>query len=191
MHLRARSGSSSPRSRAVPPGLWLKRGNRFAIVGAVGLLALILLLALALRGSQGGKDAYGISKGSVSYQEVSSRPEAHLYYRGSQVLESHAAPEKSKYRPAYVYTHLAAEATPQQIGDWYRDELLRKGWHLEGNTPQCCGGHEYYYLKARRERFDLTIFGTGLPQSLHYDGKGTVYSIHYEIGSCATRGGCS
>jgi hypothetical protein len=134
-----------------------------------------------------GTDAHGLPTGQVTHQQVLSRPEAHLYYPGAQVMESHGEAEIPSLlegnRPAYVETYLVVSDTPRQrIDEWYATKLTAAGWHLDSRTEP-----NVSYSKDTRESFTIWYFKVA-PPGINWDGKGTLYSIGYQIAPCSQAG---
>jgi hypothetical protein len=87
-----------------------------------GLLVVIGLCLVIVGAGWLVKGAIGLPTGVITYQQVLTRPEAHLYYPGSHVAESHGEGEQPSVLesdiPAYVQTYLvASDATPQQVDE--------------------------------------------------------------------------
>ena len=143
---------------------------------------LMLLSAACL-----AKDNHGLPTGVVTYQQVLSRPEAHLYYPGARVAESHGDGEIPSLlegnRPAYTDAHLvASDATRQRVDDWYEAKLTASGWHLDSRTEATVS-----YGRDTRESFTIWFLQSASPD-IEWDGKGVLYSIHYQIAPCSQAG---
>jgi hypothetical protein len=119
------------------------------------------------------------SCGEVTYKDVVSHAEAHLYYPGSHVVSKAGADEHSGLDtgrvPAGATTNLATDATLSEIYAWYKGELSSRGWTLR-KTETINGGYELF-TRGTRDVFQVS------PGS----GAGT-YSIQYMIlpADCAT-----
>jgi hypothetical protein len=117
--------------------------------------------------------------GGVTYKDVLSHPEAHLYYPGSRVVSKAGADEGSGLdtgrTPAGATTNLATDATLSEIYAWYKAELSSRGWKLR-KTETIGGGYELF-TRGTRDVFYVSA------------GSGTAtYEIRYLIipASCAT-----
>ena len=133
------------------------------------------------------RDAVGLPTGVVTYQQVLSRPEAHLYYPGAHVRESHGEDEQPSLlegnRPAYVQTFLVvSDATRQQIDDWYSTKLTASGWHVDSKADPLVS-----YARGTRESFTIWFYRVA-PPGIEWDGKGTLYTIGYQIAPCSGLG---
>ena len=145
-----------------------------------GLLVVIGLCLLVGGAGLLVRDAFGLPSGAITYQQVLSRAEAHLYYPGSHVAESHGDDAVQTVlegnRPAFVQTYLVvSEATRQQVDEWYRTKLTASGWRVDSRTDFGVG-----YVRGTREAFDIG-FPRVAPGDVPWDGKGTLYVIGYQI----------
>ena len=133
------------------------------------------------------KHALGLPTGVVTYQQVLSRPEAHLYYPGAHVVESHGDDEQPSLlegnRPAFVQTYLVvSDAARAQVDDWYRTKLTTSGWHVDLKTDA-----DVSYARGTRESFTIG-FAKVAPTGIPWDGRGTLYNIHYQLAPCSQAG---
>jgi len=134
-----------------------------------------------------GIDSYGLPTGTVTQQQVLSRPEAHLYYPGAHVVGSSSAGEVPSSlegnRPAFAETYLVVSNTSRQrIDDWYAKKLKEAGWHFDSrNDPNVS------YTRGTRESFTIWFFKAA-PTGVKWDGTGTLYSIGYQIAPCSRAG---
>jgi hypothetical protein len=123
-------------------------------------------------------DAFGLPSGNITYQQLLSRPESHLYYPGAKAIESHGDGVRQGLPnfPAFVQTYLVvSDVTWQQVDDWYRTKLTASGWRSDLKIDF---GASY----VRGDREDFTIgFPRIAPPGVPWDGKGTLYNIHYQI----------
>jgi hypothetical protein len=107
-------------------------------VGAVGLLA---------------------SCGSpVTQDDLAKRPEAHLFYPGSRVLETRGQNEQvteGGTRIAEVITDLSVDAQPDQIYSWYSHELTAKGWTLR--KSERVNGSFDLFTRGDRDLFAVAL----------------------------------
>lgn len=104
---------------------------RLAMLGAILLVgALLLLVFMTLF------PFVTLTYGDVpSYLEVNKRPEAHLYYPGSRVLEVDISGESRALEGGPIPAHASAliatsssSTSHSQVLAWYRDYLTRHGW---------------------------------------------------------------
>ena len=111
------------------------RPARILILAA--LLGAGAVVGLVLRGmiSKGAAtvDAAGLPLSPVSYQFVSSRTEAHLYYPAATVLRVLGAseqryPGEAVTNSAFAGAVLRTPDSPDQIYAWYRANLASSGW---------------------------------------------------------------
>src|SRR6266446_6446897 len=82
-------------------------------------------------------NAQGTPNGMVSYQFISSRPEAKLYYPNAKVFttfghsESHS---EAGISPAIAGAVMISGDPPEKIYQWYHDWLLAHGWHVDNHA---------------------------------------------------------
>jgi len=119
------------------------------------------------------------SCGGVTYKDVLSHPEAHLYYPGSRVVSKAGADERTGLdtgrMPAGATTNLATDAALSEIYAWYKAELTSRGWKLR-KTETIGGGYELF-TRGTQDVFQVSR-GSGA----------ATYSIEYLVipASCAT-----
>ena len=82
--------------------------------------------------------------GGVTYKDVVSHAEAHLYYPGSRVVSREGGDEErggldTGRSPAVATTDLATDATMSQVYAWYEGQLKSRGWKLR-KTETIDGG---------------------------------------------------
>jgi len=114
----------------------------------------------------------------VTQDDLAKRPEAHMFYPGSRVLETRGQNEQlteGGTRIAEVTTDLSVDAQADQIYSWYLRELTAKGWTLR-KTERANGSFDLF------TRGDRDLFEVGLGAS-----PGT-YTTSFSIvpASCAT-----
>ena len=144
-------------------------------------------LVLISTGCQAAKDANGLPTGPVTKQDLLARPESHLYYPGSRVIQSHAAGEVDRPLegdfPAAVQTYLEVDGvTDQEVYGWYQAELTRSGWHKDKQVAE-----DVDYSRDTRETLVVAVFA-GAPPGVPWDGRGKLYSIYYDIAPCSQEG---
>jgi hypothetical protein len=119
------------------------------------------------------------SCGGVTYKDLASHAEEHLYYPGSHVVNKAGGDEQSGLDtgrvPAKATTNLATDATISEIYAWYKSELSSRGWTLR-KTETINGGYELF-TRGTRDVFQVSP-GSGA----------ATYSIEFSIipASCAT-----
>lgn len=127
-----------------------------------GILEVLIIIIVLLLLFGVGEYVYSRYKHShVSYQEVSSRPEANLLYPGSTVIRKVGSGQEPSFAgnksPAFAGAVAATTATAQQVNDFYSKWMTAHGW-----TPYSIGlvGPEISaqgYQRGARERFTLGI----------------------------------
>lgn len=156
------------------------------------ILAIIILLLIVLSGIYWNffireiYDENNLPTRFVSYEFVSSRTEARLYYPGSQ--EYHRFGEDSA-RAGYAQAGaiLFSKDPPEKIYAWYRQWFTTHGWHYDeyafGGTATTQTSLEGY-RRGEREKFyvamnDKDSLGWVLGKKNSSDG--TVFEIRYFI----------
>lgn len=147
------------------------------------LAFVVLVVAAAVQVVRGVNDGYPFQ---VSAEWVRARPDASLFYPGSQVLaqaaqgeQDHPLAMSNASIPASAVSVLAVEATPQQILGWYRDQLRSQGWDDITDPARTTRPHADFGRGAR-EFIRIDVYG-GPPAGVRYSGSGTVYAITYGI----------
>lgn len=127
----------------------------------------------------------------VSYEFVSSRTEAKLYYPGSSVFTDFG---ESSTRAGYAHAGavLTSKDSQEQIYSWYRDWLLAHGWHYDryafvglADTQTSLQG----YVRGEREKFYVAMdeaenLGWTLGKKVPTDA--TVFEVDYFINPAPT-----
>ena len=86
-------------------------------------------------------DQYGIPSAPVSYEFVSSKPEAKLFYPNGKIYAPFGSgqeslwPEGTGYGVAFAGAVMVTTDSPEQIYAWYRDWLLSHGWQYSDYQP--------------------------------------------------------
>ena len=103
----------------------------------------------------------GLPRGPISYQEVSSHPEANLVFPGSSVVRKIGSGQLATFagdrNPAFAGAIAATHAAPEAVNAFYRQWMLQHGW-----TPYdvfLVGGQlsNEGYKRGPRERFTIGI----------------------------------
>jgi hypothetical protein len=121
--------------------------------------------------------------GRIYYEEMTNRPEAHLYFPASSLTGSDGYGEGAGhlfgFDDPWVRSDLIVEtATKEQVEAWYENELAVRGYALVAtNSP---GLREY--------RRGSEIFKLILPDADQsrdpYGVTGLLYAVIYEIDTC-------
>lgn len=110
--------------------------------------------------------------GEVTYSDLLSHPESHLYYPGSKVVARSGGGEDSGLDtgriPAKTTVVLAVDAPMSDIYGWYEAHLAATGWHLR-KTEMINGGYELF-TKGKNQVFQVSP-----------DPKEGTYAIYYSI----------
>jgi hypothetical protein len=145
--------------------------------------AVLLVVMAGVQIARGFNDGYPFQ---VDANWVRSRPDASLFYPGSQALAQSAQGEQDHPLamsqasiPAAASSVLATDASSSQILDWYRAQLRAQGWD-ETTDPARTGRPHADFARGTREFIQVDVFGKP-PDGIHYTGSGTVYSITYGI----------
>lgn len=105
-------------------------------------------------------DAQGIPNGMVSYEFVSSRPEAKLYYPNGKVFSQFGQPQKEKNDFAAAGIIMTSDDPPEKIYAWYKDWLVDRGWRRDEKRERIMGSTNISvkkYIKGERELFQVAI----------------------------------
>lgn len=134
-------------------------------------------------------DSSGLPTGIVSLDFIKSRPEAQLYYPGSEVFSLFGGPEESrpfkKNSSAFYGAILISNDSPEQIYQWYKDWMLSHGWQPRTFPRATTQTSLQGYTRDSRERFFVAMddpeslagtLGRPVPQD-----EGTVFEIWYAI----------
>lgn len=169
-----------------------KRRRKWLTVLVVITVLVCLLLVACIRSKlthRGEGDSDGLPVGTVSYDFVKSRPEAHLYYPGSKVFSPFGGAEErhlfGKNSSAFVGAVLTSTDSPKQIYQWYKDWMLSHGWQLSVFLRATGQTSIEGYARGSRERFyvameDTELLGGVLGRQVPQD-EGTVFEIRYMI----------
>jgi hypothetical protein len=148
---------------------------------AVAALALVVMAGVQL--SRGFDDGYPFQ---VDAAYVSSRPDASLFYPGSERLQHSAQGEQdhplamsNASIPAASTTYLAVDASPDQVLGWYRQQLRGQGWDDTTDPTRTSRPHADF-ARGTREFVHVDVFGRA-PAGLAYTGSGQVYAFQYGI----------
>lgn len=145
------------------------RSRRLLIIGLTVALAVgVGLLAgeVIVPAAQGRwwVDQYGLPRGTITMDYISSREESHLMYSGAQVVYRYGGGEERGATPeetssAHVGELGQTNDAETAVFDWYRAQLLQRGWkpfRLLGllSTWQAANGYE---RSGGREHFDVAV----------------------------------
>jgi len=96
--------------------------------GSTWLLVSVLLAGALLAGCGG--------ESGVTYTSLLARPEGHLYYPGSKVVQKHGEDERweeAGQHAAMAEVRLNADAPMSAVLAWYRDQLKSRVWTLRSS----------------------------------------------------------
>jgi GrpB-like predicted nucleotidyltransferase (UPF0157 family) len=172
-----------PRPRLISRRLLLAGGLAIALVVATAGVA---YYAETSRGPDGLPNHR-----AVRAADLASRPEAHLFYPGSAVVESAFAdqspdPGNPASGPAKVETVLATSASVADVQAWYSERLKAAGWR---STPSSAVGApagevDIEWRRGSREFFDLRLdLDRAAPGSAGSAVGGLLYRVDYLVGS--------
>ncbi len=169
-----------------------KLNYRVAVLGvAVFLVASAGAWLLLHRcGGLFGCDAGALPLGPVTYEQVASHEEAHLYYPGARVFWRFGGGEERNLIEggsnwAFAGAILLSEGAPQDLYAWYRQWMLAHGWQPEPTIRATTQVSIEGYHRGKRELFRVAIddpaalAGT-LGRPVPADGR-TVFEIAYMI----------
>jgi hypothetical protein len=118
------------------------------------------------------------------YDDVTSRPEAHLYFPGSSLMGSYGSGQGAGHLVGFDDPWVRADlitptARKEEVTVWYRKELAARGYRLV--RTESSGPTEY---RRGSERFRLFVptFDSSLRP---YRVPGLRYTTEYEIDTCA------
>jgi hypothetical protein len=143
------------------------------VAGGVLLTVAAVLLLVNRCGGILGCDAQALPRGPVTFDQVKSHPEGHLFYPGAHV-----------YWPigGILTSHDSADA----IVGWYQNWLLSHGWAVDDRAIGSTVWVSYVAFKrGSREQFTVAIddpkllsgvLGTAVPSD-----RGTVFEVRYQI----------
>lgn len=149
----------------------------------MAVAALVLIAMAAVQVARGFDDGYPFQ---VDAGYVSSRPDASLFYPGSEKLQRSARGEQdhplamsNASVPATATTYLASGAPPDAILAWYREQLRVQGWDDTTDATRTTRPHADF-ARGSREFIHVDVFGKP-PAGLAYSGTGQVYVFQYGI----------
>jgi hypothetical protein len=171
---------------------WKKRSKILLICAIFIIVILATVGTIRYLMPQTVYDKGGLPTGPVSYELISSRPEAKLYYPDSQVLSPFGQPEKqgdfiSGSERAFAGAILTSSDKPEKIYQWYRDWLLAHGWQSDEHAFGGLASTQISlqgYSKGQRETLYIAIndpkqlgwtLGKKVPANM------TVFEIRYFI----------
>jgi hypothetical protein len=165
--------------------------NRLLIAGGVVLAVVALLLLLNKCSSILGCDAQGLPRGPVTFDQVRSHPEAHLFYPGAQVYWPVGGEEQRNWieggsNPAFSGAILISQVSTDEIYSWYQTWLYSHGWEVDHRAIGSTVWVSYRgFRRGAREEFTVAIdnpqllsgtLGTKVPTD-----RGAVFEALYQI----------
>ena len=93
---------------------------------------------------------------AVTADALAKRPEGHLFYPGSQLINTSRQDEHPSEGGTYMgmlTQALSASASPDQIYSWYLTELQARGWTLR-KTERVNGSYDLF-TRGDRELFQV------------------------------------
>lgn len=144
------------------------------------LAAVVLLIAavFAIRQFIPASDGFAAFR-PTSGSELARRPEAHMYFPGSVLLDQSTrdmtGPLLSTGGSAGVFTIAATGASKNQVIAWYQDQMQSRGW--SPNCGEVCNPATPGWSRGNREVFFLYFLGTTSP-----DYRSTTLPTEYSIG---------
>jgi hypothetical protein len=140
------------RSRLRLTYVWLRCRVMRLLVGGV----LVVGSAFAVRQFAVTSDGFAAFR-PVSASELASRPEAHLYFPGSSVVQVSRRDMRgsllSADEPAQVATTAATSASKNELIAWYENEMRSRGW--VHTCAEVCSPVLHMWVRGKREFFEL------------------------------------
>ena len=167
------------------------RFNKLALVAGGVLLAVVGLLLLLNRcGGLLGCDVQALPRGPVTFDQIKSHPEGHLFYPGARVYWPIGGGEQRSdlegiTNPAFAGAILTSSASTDEIDQWYREWMQSHGWEPDRRIRSGVWLSHLDFKRGSRELFTVAIddprlltgvLGTAVPTD-----RGTVFEIRYEI----------
>lgn len=147
------------------------------------LAGLLLIVMAVVQVARGIEDGYPFQ---VDASWVRSRPDASLFYPGSQVLaqaaqgeQDHPLAMSNASIPATAVSVLAVPASSDAILGWYRAQLKAQGWDDTTDAGRTARPHADF-ARGVREFIQVDIYPKP-PAGVAYSGSGTVYALTYGI----------
>jgi hypothetical protein len=146
-------------------------------------------------------DQYGLQNPPVSYEFVSSRPEAKLSYPNGKILAPFGTKQERSwysvtgYNTAFSGAVMTSQDSSGQIYKWYDDWLTQHGWHEDKIAENGMGGSQISvrdYTKedpdfmVSRETFEVsmdnpTLLSGALGEKIDVSASTTVFEFRYMI----------
>lgn len=109
---------------------------RFFVIGFLVIIIVVFTVWFLFFRASRQTDENGLPTNSVSYEFVSSRPEARLYYPNAKVFSEFGQSEKRANfivspSGAYAGAVMISSDPPEKIYQWYKDWLLTHGWRSD------------------------------------------------------------
>jgi hypothetical protein len=155
-----------------------------ARVLAIAFSVFLLLVAIGtgIRQFAIGPDGFPSFR-PATVSDLQSRSDAKLYFPNSVVIRVETEERQLRQLvsagfPARVSTHLAAEASEDEIRVWYGGQLRSRGWTF---VPTSNGPKEDWWKRGSRELFGLYFVEPG---SVAHDSanRSTEYVANYAVG---------
>jgi hypothetical protein len=167
------------------------RPNRLVLV-AGGVLLTAVGLVLLLNRCVGflGCDAQALPRGPVTFDQVKSHPEGHLFYPGAQVLWPLGSGERSDAlggitNPAFAGAILTSNASADEIYGWYREWMLSHGWQPDRRIGLTVWTSHVDFKRGSRELFTIAVDNpqllSGVLGRQVPNDRGTVFETAYQI----------
>jgi hypothetical protein len=139
--------------------------------------ALVISAAFAARQIAVGPDGFAAFR-PVSASELAGRPEAHLYFPGSVVLQRSMSdmtgPLLSTGEPAGIAATAATNAPKNDVIAWYENQMQSRGW---SSSCSGCAPTSRSWSRGNREFFELYFL-----DSKSFDYRSTDRATEYVVG---------
>jgi hypothetical protein len=161
------------------------------VAGGVLLTVAAVLLLVNRCGGILGCDAQALPRGPVTFEQVKSHPEGHLFYPGAHVYWPIGGGEERNLieggaNPAFAGAILTSHDSADAIVGWYQNWLLSHGWAVDDRAIGSTVWVSYVgFTRGSREQFTVAIddpkllsgvLGTAVPSD-----RGTVFEVRYQI----------
>jgi hypothetical protein len=160
------------------------------VAGGVLVTVVAVLLLLNRCGGILGCDSKALPRGPVTFDQVKSHPEGHLFYPGAHVYWPIGGGEQRGglegiTNTAFAGANLTSTASVDEINQWYQQWMLAHGWQADRRIRSGVWLSHMDFKRGTRELFTVAIddpallsavLGTPVPSN-----RGTVFEIRYEI----------
>jgi hypothetical protein len=168
------------------------RFNKLLLVAGGVLLAVAGIVLLLNRcGGILGCDAQALPRGPVTFDQVKSHPEGHLFYPGAHIYWPIGGGEQRNSieggtNPAFSGAILTSNRSPDEIFAWYQSWLFSHGWALDQRAIGSTVWVSYVgFKRGSREQFTVAIDDpkllTGVLGPPVPSDRGTVFEVRYQI----------